>query len=279
MSETQNYPWVFPRERLTWDHVRAYYRLVAARMLPYIADRPLTLIVCPLNIYLCKFTKHATNLPPPVKAIDAGHAEAYIAIDSAEGLMTLVEQGAVEFHAWQSRHTRLEYPDRLLFDLDPPEDGSVPWDRLGEAALLLKIHLQTYHLDSFLQTTGGKGYYVVVPLKAVIPWKDVTVFAKQVAEEMAEVYPDRFTVNLSKGARGGKIFVDWVRNGRGANAAEPYSLRARPGAPIALPITWEELVAGAKPDSFNLLNIHERLAGLAGDPWQEYFAVEQELPM
>ncbi|HJV36501.1 DNA ligase D [Geomonas sp.] len=274
----QKQPPVFPHERITRDETLAYYTRVASYMLPYIADRPLTLISCRTNIYACKFTKHATNLPPPVKAIDAGHEERYIAVDSPEGLETLVRAGVVEIHGWQSRYTNLERPDRLLFDLDPPQDEPLPWERLAEGALLLKIHLQEYGLESYLQTTGGKGYYLVVPLQPVSDWKQTTPFTKRVAREMEAKYPDRFTAKLAKEERGGRIFVDWMRNGRGANAAEPYSLRGRPGAPIATPITWQELVAGIRPDSFHLRDIEARLAALKEDPWPEYFELRQRLP-
>jgi bifunctional non-homologous end joining protein LigD len=271
-------PSVYPHERIGREEIVDYYSLVAGRMLPHITDRPLTLIVCPTNIYACKFTKHATNLPPPVKAIDAGHAERYIAIDSADGLRTLARLGAVELHGWQSRYTELEHPDRLLFDLDPPQDEEFPWERLAEAALLLRIHLQERGLESYLQTTGGKGYYLVAPLAPRAPWKLVTAFARQVAEEMEAKYPDRLTAKLAKEQRAGRIYVDWMRNGRGANAAEPYSLRARPGATVATPITWEEMAAGIKPDHFHLRNLQQRLQSLKSEPWQDYFTLRQELP-
>jgi bifunctional non-homologous end joining protein LigD len=268
---------VYPHERITRDEIMEHYTRVADKMLPHIADRPLTLIVCPTNIYACKFTKHATNLPAPVKAIDAGHEERYIAVDSVQGLQTLVRVGVVEVHAWQSRYTDLERPDRLLFDLDPP-DESVSWERLAESALLLRIHLQDHGLESYLQTTGGKGYYVVVPLVSSATWKATTPFTKRVAQEMEAKYPDRFTAKLEKSQRGGRIYVDWMRNGRGANAAEPYSLRARPGATVATPITWEELVGGARPQSFNLRNLAERLDRLRSDPWEGFFELKQKLP-
>jgi bifunctional non-homologous end joining protein LigD len=269
---------VFPHERITRDQILDYYTQVAPRMLPHITDRPLTLIVCPTNIYACKFKKHATNFPAPVKAVEAGHEEPYIAIDSVQGLQTLVRAGVVEIHGWQSRYTDLEHPDRLLFDLDPPQDKTLPWERLAEAALLLRIHLQQQGLESFLQTTGGKGYYVVVPLTQAASWKATTPFAKRIAQELESKFPARFTAKLAKEERGGMIYVDWMRNGRGANAAEPYSLRARPGATVATPISWEELVAGGKPDSFNLLNLPERLERLTNDPWDGFFELRQRLP-
>lgn len=270
---------VFPHERITRDDIERHYELVAPRMLPYLADRPLTLIVCRTNIYACKFTKHATNIPAPVKAVDAGHEERYVAIDSWPALQTLVRLGVVEIHAWQSRYTDLEHPDRMLFDLDPPEDDSVPWERVAEGALLLRIHLQEHGLESYLQTTGGKGYYVVVPLApSSATWPDMTGFAKQVSKEMEAKFPDRFTAELAKEKRGPRIYLDWMRNGRGANAAEPYSLRARPGAPVATPITWEELVAGVQPASFNLRNLPERLSVMVQEPWPGYFELRQKLP-
>jgi bifunctional non-homologous end joining protein LigD len=270
---------VYPHERLTRSAVRSYYNLVSDRMLPHLIDRPLTLIVCRTNIYACKFTKHATNLPPPVRGVAVpGHAEKYIAIDSTEGLTALVDSGSVEFHGWQSRYAKLEFPDRMIFDLDPPEQGKLPWERLAEGALILRNLLLDHSLESFLQTTGGKGYYVVVPITPEREWLAVTRFAKSVAEEVEAAYPDRFTSNSSKTGRGERIYVDWMRNGRGANSAEAYSLRARPGAPVAAPITWEELVSGVKPDSFNAMNLGERLSKLEKDPWEGFFRTAQRIP-
>lgn len=268
---------VYPHERISRDQILAYYSLVAPLMLPHLIDRPLTLVFCRTNIYACSFKKHATHFPWPVKAIDAGHEERYIAVDSAEGVQTLVRMGAIEFHGWQSRYTDLERPDRLLFDLDPPEEPRIEWERLAEAALLVRIHLQEHGLESYLQTTGGKGYYVVGPLAPGAPWKAVTGFAKRTARELESKYPDRFTAQLEKEQRGGRIYVDWMRNGRGAHAAEPYSLRARPGATIATPITWEELVAGIKPDSFHMGNIRERVEKLTAEPWEGFFDLKQKL--
>lgn len=269
---------VYPHERITREQILDYYSLVAPLMLPHLTDRPLTLIFCRTNIYACSFKKHATNFPWPVKAIDAGHEERYIAIDSEEGLQTLVRMGAIEFHGWQSRYTDLERPDRLLFDLDPPEEPGIEWERLAEAALLVRIHLQEHGLESYLQTTGGKGYYVVAPLAPGAPWKAVTGFAKRTAKELEAKFPDRFTAQLEKEQRGGRIYVDWMRNGRGAHAAEPYSLRARPGATIATPIMWEELVTGIKPDTFHMANIRERVEQLTTDPWEGFFDLKQKLP-
>lgn len=269
---------VFPHERITREQVAEYYSFVSERILPHMIDRPLTLIVCPGNIYACKFTKHATNIPAPVRAIEAGHEEKYIAVDDREGMKTLLEIGAVEFHGWQSRYARLEFPDRLVFDLDPPEEEDFQWERLAEGALLLRNDLLDKGLESFIMTTGGKGYYVMVPLLPEMTWRVTTQFAKRVSEEMEEKYADRFTSKMDKSRRRGKIYVDWMRNGRGANSAEPYCLRARPGAPVATPITWEELVRGVRPDAFNLLNIRERLEKVKTDPWEEYFKVQQRLP-
>jgi bifunctional non-homologous end joining protein LigD len=268
---------VYPHERITREQILDYYSGVAPLMLPHLTDRPLTLIFCRTNIYACSFKKHATNFPWPVKAIDAGHEERYIAIDSVEGLQTLVGMGAIEFHGWQSRYINLERPDRLLFDLDPPEEPQIEWERLAEAALLVRIHLQEHGLESYLQTTGGKGYYVVAPLRPGAPWKVVTGFAKRTANELEAKYPERFTAKLAKEERGGRIYVDWMRNGRGAHAAEPYSLRARPGATIATPITWEELVTGIKPDSYHFGNIRERVGLLTTDPWEGFFELNQKL--
>jgi bifunctional non-homologous end joining protein LigD len=269
---------IFPHEKYRLRDVEAYYRFVAPLLLPHLERRPLTLVLCPNNIKACRYKKHATGLPAPVIPISIpGHREPYIMVDTLEGVLALVRVGLVELHTWGCRYEYLEYPDRLVFDLDPPE--GLPWERLAEAVLLVRNRLLDRGLDSFLKTSGGKGYHVVVPLVPAAAWSVVTPFSRQLAEDLAAEHPGRLTARLHRDRSGPEIFIDWIRNGRGTNVAEAYSLRARHGAPVSVPITWEELVAGVRPDAFGAADIPERLARIETDPWKGYGEIRQTLPV
>jgi bifunctional non-homologous end joining protein LigD len=181
--------------------------------------------------------------------------------------------GVLELHAWQARAGRIEQPDRFILDLDP--DPVLPWKRVTEAAQLARTLLDEIGLRSFLKTTGGKGLHVVVPIERRHGWDEVKGFAQAVAQHMTRAIPERFTANPLKQRRKGKIFVDYLRNGRGATAIAAYSTRARPGAPVAVPLAWDELSPDLRSDHFNVENVLGRLR--QRDPWKEYASVRQSL--
>lgn len=183
--------------------------------------------------------------------------------------------GALEIHVWGSRSDRLEYPDRLIFDLDP--DPSVAWARVVESAGQLRQMLSDLGLDAFLKTTGGKGLHLVVPIARRTPWPEAAAFAKAVAEAVERADPARYTANLSKKARSGKIFLDYLRNNRGSVAVAPYSSRSKPGATVSVPLRWDELKPSLASDQFTVRNLPARLDSLRQDPWEGIGQVRQSI--
>jgi bifunctional non-homologous end joining protein LigD len=271
---------LYPAQGLTKSDLWQYYELVEKLILPHVAGRPLTLVRCPDGKHeYCFFQKHANETVPtvleriPVK--EGGSIESYMVIDSLTGLAALVQMGVLEIHTWNSRKGKLEYPDRLVMDIDP--DPTVAWDKVVEAAVLLREKLRELGLISFLKTTGGKGLHVVVPLAAKQGWEEVKAFTKALAEDMVRQAPDAFTSKMTKTRRVGRIFVDYMRNIRGATAVEVYSTRAQAHAPVSAPIEWEELAGGVRSDSFNIRNMPARIKDLKRDPWEGFFGIRQSI--
>jgi bifunctional non-homologous end joining protein LigD len=187
-----------------------------------------------------------------------------------------VQAGVLEIHPWGSTVENLEHPDRLIFDLDPGE--GVAWDAMLVAAEETRQRLKDLGLESFLKTSGGKGLHVMVPIEPELDWDRVKAFTKTITDAMAADAPDRYVATMSKQLRRGKIYVDYLRNGRGATAVAAYSTRARPGAPISTPLEWQELAPAIRPDHFNIDNLRQRLTFLKRDPWEGFFKIRQRLP-
>jgi bifunctional non-homologous end joining protein LigD len=273
---------LYPESGLTKRDLAVYYLYIRPRMLPHLAGRVLTLVRCPEGIgNECFFQKHANEtVPPQLRRVpleeEPGTTAVYLAADDVGGLLGLVQMGILEIHTWNSRTERLEYPDRLVFDLDP--DEGLPWERLAEGTLLLRTRLLELGLESFVKTTGGKGFHVVVPVAPERDWDEVKAFSRRVAEELSREHPAKFTPKMAKELRSGKIFLDWMRNIRGATAVEVYSTRRKPDAPLSVPVHWEEIAAGVRSADFTAENIGRRLAGLERDPWEDYFRIRQSLP-
>jgi bifunctional non-homologous end joining protein LigD len=196
-------------------------------------------------------------------------------VDNENGLISLAQIAALEIHAWGSRADKLDYPDRLIFDLDP--DPKVPWGIVVESARQVRLLLQELGLISFVKTTGGKGLHLVIPIDRRHDWKEAKVFCRQVAELIVRFDPAHFTANMSMTQRTGKIYIDYVRNGRGATAIIPYSPRMRSGAPISVPLDWDELNDQMRSDHFTIRNIANRLDNLKRDPWREMKTMRQSL--
>ena len=275
---------VFPDPGLTKLDVAEYYEAVAGLIVPYLARRALTVIRCPDGIgSQCFFQKNVTpSVPRSVSRVRVRGADektvVYPVVDTAEGLLAMVQNGAVEFHVWGSRVGAIETPDILVFDLDPAPD--VEWRRVREAARALRDELKDRGLESFLRTSGGKGLHVVAPFTSRARWPRVGAFAREVVEALVERQPSRYTATMSKAKRGGKVFVDHFRNGRGATAVTSYSLRGRPGAPVALPIGWDELGRTRGGADWNAARALRRLKTDAADPWADFFETgrRQKLP-
>jgi bifunctional non-homologous end joining protein LigD len=267
---------LYPEPGLTKLDLASYYAAVADWALPHLAQRPLSLLRCPTGQSGEQFfQKHAgASVPEAVTRIEID-GEIHLAIRDLAGLLSLVQIGVLEIHPWGSTVDKLEQPDRITFDLDP--DEGLPWPRVSAAALEIRDVLAALGLQSFAKTTGGKGLHVVVPLTPRLGWDEVKAFTKGVAEDLAARYPQRYTANQSKRARQGRIYLDFLRNTRGATAVGAYSTRARPAATVSAPLFWGEVEAGIRPDGFTVATLPSRLATLESDPWAEIGKLRQSI--
>jgi bifunctional non-homologous end joining protein LigD len=271
---------LYPEQGFTKRDLAEYYARIADWILPYIVKRPLTLVRCPEGFTAeCFFQKHLTGTMPNtlhgVMIKEKGTREEYVAINDLAGLISLVQMGTLELHPWPAREDNIERPDFFVFDLDPGEGTT--WKDVIHGALELRERLEGVGLTTFLRTSGGKGLHVVVPIERRTTWDDFKQFAKSVADTMTREAPDRYIATMSKAKRHGKIFVDYLRNQRGATAIASYSTRRRSGAPVATPIAWDELNAKMRPDMFNINNLPTRLDKLKKDPWAGFFSVRQSI--
>ncbi len=239
---------VYPRPELpTREAMVAYYRAVGPLMLPFLERRPLNLFRC--SGERCFFQRNRDHPPTgegffraPIRQVAIeqknGRTEAYLHVDDLDGLIACVEAKAVEFHAWGCRVEDVERPDRIAIDLDPGEGTG--FAEVRDGALQVRQSLAAIGLESWPLLTGGKGAHVVVPIRPEGGWDEVRAFASRFCAALAGLLPDRFTVALPKKERSGRIFLDYLRNQRTATAIMPWSLRARAGAPVATPVSWEE---------------------------------------
>jgi bifunctional non-homologous end joining protein LigD len=270
---------VYPDAGVTKLMVAQYYQRVAARLLPYIARRPLSIVRCPDGASgACFFQKHVGERAiPGVEAAmieDSTGRNAYLVANSLKALAGLAQMNGIELHVWGAKVAAIERPDTLILDLDP--DPAVPWATVVAGARLTRTLLEKLGLAALVKTTGGKGLHVVVPLQRRHSWDEVKDFTRAVATHLANTFPDRFTATMSKSRRRGKIFVDYLRNTRGATAVAPYSLRARPGATVATPLAWDELSAKTFPTAFTITTVLARIARKE-DPWADYEGTRQRL--
>ncbi len=268
---------VYPELGITKRELVAYYDAVAERILPYVADRPLSLLRCPDGAgAACFFQKHlgAHKNEPGLHGIEVKDKEnkgLYVRITDRVGLLMLIQLGAMELHPWASRADKLEHPQFMVFDLDPGE--GVVWDRILEAALVLRARLEELGLSSYVRTSGGKGLHVCVPLARKNDWDEVKAFSQALTLDLERREPRKYISVMTKRDRRGKIFVDYLRNGRGATAVATYSTRARASAGIATPLDWRELDKVTGGDMFALPDIAVRLR--RPDPWADFFDTKQ----
>lgn len=272
---------VFPRQRLSKGDVADYYRRMARWILPEIAGRPLSLLRCPDGAgKACFFQKHhGPGLGDAVHAVplqQKSGREDYVYIDDARGLLQLVQMNTLELHPWGATVADPEHPDRLVFDLDPG-DG-VSWAQVKAGARDVRDRLQRAGLESFVRLSGGKGVHVVVPLQPKANWEQAKAFCEAFAQAMAQEQPERYVATMSKAKRSGVIFIDWLRNTRGATSVCSWSLRARDSAGVAVPLRWEELARISAADAFSMGKALARAKRLKGDPWQGIARLKQTLP-
>jgi bifunctional non-homologous end joining protein LigD len=274
---------VYAGSGITKGEVADYYRAVADRILPGLVGRPLSLLRCPDGVGgECFFQKnHRGALGGHVDAIalskKRGERARYIAIHDLAGLLELVQMNVLEFHPWGSTAADLEHPDVLVFDLDP--GPGLGWADIVAAARDLRGRLDEIGLQSFPRLSGGKGVHVVLPVAPVHDWDTAKGFCEAVARTMAQLAPQRYVASASKQLREGRLFIDWLRNGRGATSVASWSLRARPGAGVAMPVRWEELGRSSSGDHYDLARALARARRLKADPWDGWDAARrQRLP-
>ena len=261
---------MFPREKITKGDLVRYYAAAEARMLPFVKDRLMSLVCCPDGIAgETFFRRHLAGAFEGVGYAPAGDEEDYFYLKNGRGILALAQYNGVEFHVWGSKKSSPRRLDTMVFDLDP--DEGLPLSAVRRGARDLKDLLAELHLECFLKTSGGKGYHIVVPFCTGVEGSRFSAFAKEVVLLMESAYPTRYTATMSKKERAGKIFIDWQRNIAGATSVAPYSVRARAGAPVSVPIAWEELPR-VSPTAFTLKNIARRLK--QPDPWEDYFSVK-----
>jgi bifunctional non-homologous end joining protein LigD len=270
---------LYPEQGVTKLALARYYESIQEWVLPYLADRPLVMLRCPENRQACFYQKHLgrsqAGSVPRIKIREGGTVREYAYARSLADMLTLVQHGVLEFHCRGCRVQDIEHPDLLVFDLDPAPD--VAWTEVLRTARELRERLHGLGLASFPRTTGGKGLHLVVPLRAKADWASLKSFARAVSELHARDEPHLLTTNMSLAKRHGKIFLDYLRNARGATAIASYSARARPGAPVAVPLRWDELSPALRSDHYTVETLRRRLGALRADPWEGF--IEAAVPL
>ncbi len=272
---------LYPEQGLTKQDLAAYYEAIAPWMLPHVEGRPLSLVRCPSGRQkACFYQKHwSGTLPEALDTVEikerSGATGVYTVLHDAAGLVSLVQHGVLELHIWGAREDDVESPDRIIFDLDPAP--GVSWARVREGALRLRELLGQLGLETWVKTTGGKGLHVALPIARRSTWGEVSAFARAVAYRLSDEEPERYLAKASKADRKGKIFVDWLRNTRGATAIAPWSTRAREGAPISAPFAWKDLATIKRGDQYTIENAHALAGKQRKDPWEGMLSNRQRL--
>jgi len=265
----------WPDEGVTKQALADYYAAVWPFMAPYVVNRPLALLRLPDGIKSQQrfFQKHAwKGMNPHIEEIadpQDADGEKLLRIADFNGLVALVQSAVLEIHPWGVTTDNWEKPDMITMDLDPGED--VAWSAVITAALELKARLEARGLAAFVKTSGGKGLHVVTPLAPKAGWAEVKDFAHSLAESMSADAPEKYLATATKAKRGGHIYIDYLRNGRGNTAVAAYSTRARSGAPVSMPLDWPDLDEVSGPAAFTLANVPHRLQTRPKDPWGNFF--------
>ena len=272
---------VYRKEKISKGQVADYYRQVGQWMLPELVGRPLSLVRCPDGVQgECFFQKHHSDaLGKSVRAIaleQKSGREDYLYVEDLTGLLQLVQMNSLEFHPWGSRVEAPEKPDRMVFDLDP--GPGVAWPQVKAAARDIRKRLERTGLQSYLRLSGGKGLHVVVPINPGPSWDQAKDFCGAFAQALTAQAPEKYIATMSKAKRNGVIFIDWLRNGRGATSICSWSLRARASATVAMPLRWEELSKTDTPGMYTMERALQRAARLRKDPWEGMDRLSQDLP-
>jgi bifunctional non-homologous end joining protein LigD len=271
---------MFAEPATTKLELARFYERIADWILPHLTGRPLTLVRCPTGFGApCHYMKHSKVWAPPalrrVSIPEKTKVGQYLIVDTLPALISLVQMDILEIHTWNTRFEKVEYPDRIVFDMDPGEQAG--WEQVVAAAHMVRQLLQSIDLDSFPKTTGGKGLHVVVPLAPRTEWRRCLEFARALAETMERHDRSRFTTTFPKAGREHKILIDYLRNNRTNTSVAAFSTRARPMAPISMPLTWQEVSSASATPEWNIANAEQRLRSLRKDPWKDYWTCRQRL--
>ena len=271
---------IYPGTDITKQQLAEYYEEVAEYILPHVKNRPLSMVRCPEGIgEECFFQRHIARGQSPYLHDTGIHVkgrhEDYLMIKDVKGLITLIQWGVIELHPWGCLADKPKLPDRMIFDLDP--DPDLPFSDVMAGVKEILERMQELGLESFVKTTGGKGLHVVIPMTRAYGWDTIKAFARAIAESMQLENPKRYIAKSSKAARKGKIFVDYLRNDHTSTSVSAFSARAREGAPVAIPIAWEDLKASLKPKNFSIKTVPAYLEKRKDDPWEEFFKIKQKI--
>ncbi|AUN96896.1 DNA ligase D [Bacteriovorax stolpii] len=271
---------LYPEDQITKQDLLDYYKAIEKWIIPYLRDRPLALLRCPAGYdHTCFFQKHAETNEEGIKSQNIvsklkEKKEQVLYIDSMKGLRELVQLGTLEIHVRGGDYQHIDFANQIVFDFDPDEGMS--FEKVKSAAFELKALLEKLKLKSFIKVSGGKGVHVQVPVSPKYDWDEIKEFAKKICEQMESTHPEKYTTTVSKAKRKGKIFLDYLRNGYGATAIAPYSVRAREHAPVALPITWAEAKKLKSAHSYTLKEV-PKLLKKRSDPWKGYLKLKQKI--
>jgi bifunctional non-homologous end joining protein LigD len=267
---------LYKKDKITKLDVANYYKSVSAWLLPLVVNRPLSFVRCPKESgKTCFYQKHldTTQLNQLSESEIRNQKVNYI--ESEEGLLQLAQWGVLELHCWQTHIEHRDHPDQIVFDFDP--DESVPWKQVIKGVVRLKEVLDQLKLKSFLKATGGKGLHVHVPIAPIYTWEETKEFSKTITQLLENESPNLYTTNTLKKVRKGKIFLDYLRNGYGATAIAPYSLRAKETPVVALPLFWDELKKIKSSSQFLMMDVLKILLQRKEDPWKDFLKTKQKI--
>ena len=273
---------MFPELGLTKLDIAKYYESVGRHMLPHLKGRPLTLVFCPTGVGAgCTYLRHTKVWGPQairrVQIREKTKTGEYMVVDTVEALVSLAQMNVLEIHTWNSTVERLEQPDRIIFDLDPGQ--RVSWAEVIAAAKALRKMLAQIGLEAWVKTTGGRGLHLAMPIEPGPDWSECLEFARAIAGVMAEQNPVRYTTDFRKAGRDNKILIDYLRNNRTNTSICAFSVRAREGATVSMPLAWTDLTASLKPSRFTVTSVRDYLATRRVDPWREYRRSTQRLEL
>jgi bifunctional non-homologous end joining protein LigD len=271
---------MYPEGGVSKLDLARYYARIAEWIVPHVEGRPLTLVRCPTGLAAgCFFMKHSSVwAPPALQRVDIQEKTKvgeYLIAGSGPALVSLVQMDVLEIHTWNSRIASIEQPDRLVLDIDPGPE--VTWPEIVAAARLVRRVLESIGLDSFVKTTGGRGLHVVVPLQPRADWADCLALSRGIADAIVAHDPERYTTRFAKAGRERKILIDYLRNNRTNTSVAAFSTRAKPHAPVSMPLSWTMLTPRVRADAFTVNTVPARLARLRCDPWAGYWTCRQRL--